>query len=359
MLSIVPLIVSALLAFEPPTPRPVDPKASGASTPNVAEPATVPDLSPQVTEGIVKAPCSELWNVFTTSDGFKKLGVAKAEIDFRVGGLMRSHYDPKGVIGDEGTIQNQIIAYEPMRMLAFRIHQPPKGFPFPNAWKNTWSVVTFTDLGDGTTHIRLAGVGYDATEESQKMRDFFRTGNAWVLNKLQSAYDTQAPGPKGPAHGGASLDPIEKEIILPVARRDAWMLFSTGEGWKKMIADDAEIGLTPGGKFEIHFNAQAPKGEQGSEGCNVLSFVPGEMLSFTWNAPPQMAFARTQRTWVVIRFDELTPTSTRVRLTHMGFSELSTKHPEHAKEFEDCRAYFDVAWGSVLKAAIGADMSPK
>src|ERR1043165_6794801 len=78
------------------------------------------DTSPLVHEGILKAPPAEVWKVWSSGQGFKALGVAKAEVDLRVGGLIRSHYKPEGVLGDEGTIQNRIIAFEPERMIAFR-----------------------------------------------------------------------------------------------------------------------------------------------------------------------------------------------------------------------------------------------
>src|SRR5262249_26497015 len=132
-----------------------------------------------VNERIVKAPASEVWKAFATAEGFKKLGVAQCEMDFRIGGLIRTHYDANGRIGDDGTIQNEIISFEPERMLSIRIHQPPKKFPFSEAtWKQTWTVITLADLGDGRTHVRVAGMGYADTEEGQKMRQFFQSGNA-------------------------------------------------------------------------------------------------------------------------------------------------------------------------------------
>jgi len=147
-----------------------------------------PDLGPAVCEADLDAPVAKVWAVFTTDEGFKRLGVAKARIEFRVGGRMLSHYDPAGVLGDDGTIENTIMAYEPQRMVAFRVSRPPKGFPFPNAWQEVWSVVTLTDLGGGRCHLRLAQMGYTAGEESQRMRGFFLKGNAWVLEHLRKGF---------------------------------------------------------------------------------------------------------------------------------------------------------------------------
>ena len=46
--------------------------------------------------------------------------------------------------------------------------------------------------------------------------------------------------------------------------------------------------LRIGGPFELYFGGpDVPHDQRGSNGCQVLTYVPGEMLSFTWNAPPK------------------------------------------------------------------------
>ncbi len=318
------------------------------TTPSAA--ATAADTSPQVTEGIVNAPIDEVWRVFSTPEGFKQLGVAKCDMDFRIGGLIRTHYNPEGVLGDEGTIQNQILAFEPGRMLAFHIHQPPKGFPFKEAWKTSWSVVTLTDLGDQRTNVRLAGLGYDASEESQKMREFFKAGNAYVMKVLQSKYDAQTAIPAGAAHAQDPLAPIELTQIVNAPRAEVFRWYTTSAGWKEFMGADTRIELAPGGPFEVYFGTTNPEGQRGSEGCTILSYVPNEMVSHTWNAPPTQAYTRAHHTWVVVRFDELSPGTTRVRFIQQGFSENNAKEAGHQAEWAETRAYFASAWPRVLSA---------
>lgn len=326
-----------------------DGSAEGSVQPRPEPGSGVPDLSPLVHESVLNAPVSEVWKVFATAEGFKKFGVAKCDMDFRVGGLIKSHYDPKGVIGDPGTIVNRILAYEPGRMIAFRIDTPPKGFPFMDAYKTTWSVATLTDLGDGRTHLRLAGLGYTADKESQAMREFFKNGNAWTMKKLQASFDPSAvPPAAGAAHAPDPLAVIEHTQVISAPAKAVYERFSTSSGWKTFFDVEARIDPAPGGRFEIEFDPNAEPGKRGSEGCNVLSVDPGRMFSFTWNAPPKFEFARAKRSWVVVTFEELTPASTRVRLRHLGFAELAGKYPEHADEFVQTRAYFERAWGMVL-----------
>jgi uncharacterized protein YndB with AHSA1/START domain len=310
-----------------------------------------PALEPQITEDVVHAPPDELWKVLSTAEGWRKLGVAKCEMDFRVGGLIRTHYSPQGRIGDEGTIENEILSYEPGRMLAIRVRKPPKSFPFSEeTWRGTWTVMTLSEAGEGRTRLRIAGMGYPDTEPGRKMLAFFRTGNAWVLDHLGKQYPAAAASRSAP---GATLEPIALERVVDLPREEVWALFTTAEGWKRFFDTEARIELRPGGKFEILFGADQPEGQRGSEGCKVLSLLPGEMISYSWNAPPKLAHARTRHTWVVVRFDDAGPGRTRVRLGHHGFAEQAADNPDHRTEWVAARAYFEQAWPSVLNALKG------
>jgi uncharacterized protein YndB with AHSA1/START domain len=142
---------------------------------------------PQVTEGFVNAPVAEVWRIFTTSEGFKATGVAHASVDLRIGGTIRSHYDPKARLGDPGTIVNEILAYEPERMLAIRIKEAPASFPYRSAMQGTWTVVHFTPSGE-MTHVRIVGLGYRDDAESQAMRTFFAEGNRHTLDTIAKPF---------------------------------------------------------------------------------------------------------------------------------------------------------------------------
>jgi uncharacterized protein YndB with AHSA1/START domain len=141
-----------------------------------------------VNEGTINASLAAVWNVWTTGEGYKLLGVALADVDLRVGGLIRSRYSAAGVLGDDETIENRILAFEPQRMIAIRIERTPKSFPFKDAWKKTWTVVTLTDLGGSRTHIRIASMGYGTDAESMAMRKFFEAGNAETIETLQKHF---------------------------------------------------------------------------------------------------------------------------------------------------------------------------
>lgn len=142
---------------------------------------------PQVTEGFINAPVAEVWRLFTTADGFKSTGVAHADVDLRIGGTIRSHYDPRGALGDPNTIVNEILAYEPERMLAIRIKQAPADFPYQNAMRHVWTVVYLTPAGS-MTQVRMVGLGYNDDPESKAMREFFANGNRVTLDRMAKPY---------------------------------------------------------------------------------------------------------------------------------------------------------------------------
>ncbi len=129
----------------------------------------------------------DVWNAFTTSDGLKSWMAPVVEIDFRVGGKMRSNYNSAGKLGDETTIENTILCYDPQRMLALKATGFPAGFPFVEAAKGTWTVFYFERVSESRTKITVVGLGYTDSEQSQKMKSFFATANKYSLEKLDEA----------------------------------------------------------------------------------------------------------------------------------------------------------------------------
>ena len=317
---------------------------------------TIPDASSIIHEIDLNVPIETVWNAFTTDEGFKALGVAKARVDLRVGGKILSHYGPDGELGDEGTIENTILAFEPLRMIAFKISKPPKDFPFMNAYATTWSVATLTDLGEGRTHLRFAMLGFTGDPESQKMRAFFEQGNAWVMQHLKQVLEgdvpEEVPMPTPDSFAAApsdSLAPILLDTIVNAPAAEVWKLWTTSDGMRSFLTE-ANVELRIGGPFELYFDPEAPQGSRGSEGCVILSYDPGHMLSFSWNAPPKFAHARTRYTWVVVYVDPYGPHQSKVTLRHLGFAEQATVDADFAGEWAQVRAYFQRAWPMVLDA---------
>lgn len=143
-----------------------------------------PNIAPLVHEATIDAPASQVWAAFTTKSGIESWMVSHTEIDLRVGGDWKTHYRKDGVIGDEGTIEHKILSFDPERMFSFRTVKAPKGFPFVDAIKSMWTIIYFEQAGANRTKVTTRCLGFNDTEESQKMRGFFEHGNKITLDEL-------------------------------------------------------------------------------------------------------------------------------------------------------------------------------
>jgi uncharacterized protein YndB with AHSA1/START domain len=144
---------------------------------------------------------------------------------------------------------------------------------------------------------------------------------------------------------GSDIRSVVKETVVAAGADEVWAAWASTDGiaaWWNPPA--TSIDLRIGGPFELLFTTDAPEGSRGSEGCQYLAYVPGEMVAFTWNAPPHLALRETH-TWVVITFTRLSDESTRVRLVHTGFLE--------GRDWDAYVDYFDEAWDRVLDLLVG------
>ena len=154
-------------------------------------PALAQDVGPISHEGIVESSLDRVWSAFTTSEGLQAWLAPHAEIELKVGGLMRTNYNAQGQLGDPGTIENVILSFEPQRMISIKVAKPPANFPFPNAVREMWTVLYFSPVGPSRTNVREVTLGFGPDAESQRMRTFFNQGNATTLNQLQRHFATK------------------------------------------------------------------------------------------------------------------------------------------------------------------------
>jgi len=135
---------------------------------------------------------------------------------------------------------------------------------------------------------------------------------------------------------GRDLRSFTKEIDIDAPAARAYALWTDAAAWTQLMGGEsrANFDLEIGGRYEWLFN-----GTIGSNGCQVLSYIPDRMVSFTWNAPPGQA-TRERRTWVVVETTETAPGRTHLRLTHLGFGQ--------GADWDTTFTYFDNAWGRVL-----------
>lgn len=133
---------------------------------------------------------------------------------------------------------------------------------------------------------------------------------------------------------------IDKEVVVDAGVDEVWEAWTTQAGVTSFFAPEAEIEARVGGAFRIYFDPLAPPGFKGADDMRFLALQPKKMLSFDWNAPPNLSEARQQRTFVVVRLHSVSDKQTRVSLHHTGWGE--------GGEWDKAFAYFDRAWVAVL-----------
>jgi uncharacterized protein YndB with AHSA1/START domain len=130
------------------------------------------------------------------------------------------------------------------------------------------------------------------------------------------------------------------QVEVPAPLDDVWDAWTTESGVRTFFAPASRIDLRPGGAYEMLFDLAAEQGSQGGEGNRLLAIQPRAMLSFSWNAPPELPMVRGQRTHVCVRFAALGPTRTRVSLRHDGWGE--------GGEWDQAFQYFERAWSRAV-----------
>jgi uncharacterized protein YndB with AHSA1/START domain len=136
----------------------------------------------------IPAPPPEVWTALTTSEGWRRLGVGFASVDFRTGGIIETGYAADAVAGAPGNIRNQITAYVPGRMLAIRNVQAPPGFPHAAEFAETATVMELEPVGDGRTRLTLTATGFASGPAFDTLYGFFLQGNGMTLEALRNSF---------------------------------------------------------------------------------------------------------------------------------------------------------------------------
>jgi len=173
----------------------------------------------QRTTATVDASAAHIWSELTSSASLAKLwNVAHAAIDARIGGVILTHYDEAGGLGDARRIRHEIVALDPERMLAFRT-LPPEGAPeFLKAWcAQGWHVLRLAPTSLERTRMTTTGCNYDSGTAAA--REFFEQGNAYVQTGITERFVASAARP----------DVLARLAPLLGAEYDATTITPTGE----------------------------------------------------------------------------------------------------------------------------------
>jgi uncharacterized protein YndB with AHSA1/START domain len=137
---------------------------------------------------------------------------------------------------------------------------------------------------------------------------------------------------------------LTRELVVDAPAMEAWARWTTDEGVRSFFPgamNGTRIKLERDGPYEFYFLPDNPEGMRGCDGCKILGWQEGKMLSFTWANRPDMA-VRPHRTHVVLRFEEIAPDRTRVTLEQDGWGE--------GDDWRIAYDYFASVWPRVLEA---------
>jgi uncharacterized protein YndB with AHSA1/START domain len=129
---------------------------------------------------------------------------------------------------------------------------------------------------------------------------------------------------------------VEGIVNAPIS--EVWRVFTTSEGAEEFFAQKANIGLAIGGPYEIQFD---PNDERsGTKGLKILSYAPEEMISFQWNAPPELPEVRNGGTWVVVTMRAVGTQQTDVTIEHLGWKS--------GPQWDQAYVHFQRGWSELM-----------
>lgn len=139
---------------------------------------------------VLDAPIADVWNAIATGDGIaKSWGVALADVRLDLGGVIRTHDDPQGVLGDATTRVHPILSFEPGRMLALRSPSPDGASERYTQWcANGWRVIRLEPLGSARTRYTESACGLDAGEETREVRARIETERKSNFERLGAMF---------------------------------------------------------------------------------------------------------------------------------------------------------------------------
>ncbi len=143
---------------------------------------------------IVNVPVDSVWNAYTTARGMQAWAAAKASIDLRLNGTIKTNYNKEGQIGDAGTITLHIINYVPFRLLTLQA-ELTENFPafMKEDEKDLYNVILFESLDKHRTKVTSYGIGYKNNAKYMSLMKFFIQGNEQSYQNLISYLESGNP----------------------------------------------------------------------------------------------------------------------------------------------------------------------
>ncbi len=145
-------------------------------------------------EVILNTSIGEVWDAFTTEKGLKSWAVPVVQLDFRIGGTRKAHYNKNAQIGDDFTITNDILNYLPKELLTYKVNLT-KAFPKEcrDEDDHLQYMLQFRELNNKRVKITFSMLGWGEGPEWEEVYDKFERGNRWTFERLVKRFKTGRP----------------------------------------------------------------------------------------------------------------------------------------------------------------------
>ncbi|MBL8886147.1 MAG: SRPBCC domain-containing protein [Phycisphaerales bacterium] len=118
---------------------------------------------------------------------------------------------------------------------------------------------------------------------------------------------------------------VRNEGVIHAPVSELWKSFQTPEGIQKMWSvPKADVDFRPGGRIRTTYDATGTLGDDGTIVNEIVTLEPERVLVLRSIAPkkaPDYIQEICKTGWTVLRFEPLSPTSTRLTITGLGYKD--------------------------------------
>lgn len=137
-------------------------------------------------ELVVPASVDEVWETWTTADGIASWSAPAGHVELRRGGTWEAHFNPERPKGQRGSDANEIVDFDPGRLLVIRAGAPLK-YPTVRAEK-TMFYLTLTPVGRHHTLVQAMQTGWKSGPEWAEAFEYLAKANATWLDWLHQRF---------------------------------------------------------------------------------------------------------------------------------------------------------------------------
>lgn len=276
-------------------------------------------------EVVVEAPIDEVWAAWTTEPGVESWLARSAKIELAPGG--RYATNGFGEIGEPGTADLTVLAFEPGRTLAITTSAPADEFPEVAAATDTWAVVSLYPVDGGHTRVEYTMLGWREGAEWDRARRFFDQADRYVLEMLRRRLSGR--------HEPVRVDRPTVRMITHSVEVDAppaiaWDAITTVGGLATWLGEVESADIRFGGSIRIGAG-ENPTYER------IIAYDPQRVLITRLDVPPTLepTMGPVEETWIVTRIEPAPEGRTRVTRSMLGWGS--------GPEWRPARLFFETA----------------